>query len=237
MAEPRQPQLNGAYYGPSIPPPKNSKSYHRPGRGSSCNPLGCCCGCLCNCLWGCICQILISIIVAVAIIGVILFLIFRPNKVKFYATDAELTQFEFSTANNTLYYNLAVNMTIRNPNRRIGIYYDSIEARALYEGQRFHSVMLDPFYQGRKNTSELHPVFSGQHIVPLGSKEISNYNNDRSSNLYNIEVKLYLRIRLKLGWVKSPRIKPKIECDLQIPLDSNGRSSGTFQTKRCGLDW
>ncbi|KAM7501640.1 hypothetical protein LguiB_000544 [Lonicera macranthoides] len=30
MPEPRQPHLNGAYYGPSIPPP--SKAYHHPSR-------------------------------------------------------------------------------------------------------------------------------------------------------------------------------------------------------------
>jgi hypothetical protein len=237
MAETRQPQLNGAYYGPSIPPPSKkskTKSYHRPSRGSSCNPFCC----LCECVFGCIFKIIIGLIVTLGIIALVLWLVFRPNRVKFYATGAELTQFEYSTTNNTLYYNLALNMTIRNPNRRIGIYYDTIEARASYEGQRFSTVQLGRFYQGRKNTSELHTVFRGQQIVMLGSEAISNYNEDRTSGNYNIEVKLYLRLRLKFGWVKVPRIRPRIECDLEIPLEnSGGRAPRTFETKRCGLDW
>lgn len=167
----------------------------------------------------------------------ILWLVFRPNKVKFYATDASLTQFEFSNANHTLYYDLALNMTVRNPNKRLGIYYDSIEARGLYQGERFASVQLDPFYQGHKNTSYLHPVFHGQNFVMLGSNEVDDYNQDKSSGIYRIDVKLYMRIRFKFWWFKSPKIKPKIECDLKIPLNSDGKSSAKFETTRCGLDW
>lgn len=232
-----EPHLNGAYYGPSIPPP--SKHYHRPGSGggSSCNPCSCCCGCLCNCILSCIFQIIFTIAIILGIIIVVLWLIFRPNRVKFDATDASLTQFDFSTTNNTLYHNLALNMTIRNPNKRIGIYYDKIEANAFYQGERFSTVELDPFYQGHKNTSSLRALFKGQQLVMLGSNEISNYNDDKKSGLYNIDVKLYMRIRLKFGWVKSPKVKPKIKCDLQIPLDSNGKSTGNFESKRCGLDW
>ncbi|XP_027068765.2 NDR1/HIN1-like protein 3 [Coffea eugenioides] len=231
-----EPHLNGAYYGPSIPPPKH---YHRPGRGGggSCNPFSCCCGCLCNCILSCIFQILCTIVVVLGIIILVLWLIFRPNKVKFYANDAELTQFDLSSTNNTLYYNLALNMTVRNPNKRIGIYYDRIEASAFYQGQRLKNVELDSFYQPHKNTSSLHAVFQGQQLVTLGSDEASNYKDDKNSGSYNIDVELYMRIRLKFGWVKSPKFKPKIKCDLEIPLNSNGTASGTFESKRCGLDW
>lgn len=236
MGETRQPQLNGAYYGPSIPPP--SKSYHRPGRGGGgccCNPFSCCCSCIANCICTCLCQIIFTILIIVGIIVLVLWLIFRPNTVKFHATDASLTEFNYN--NNTLHYNLALNLTIRNPNRRIGIYYDRIEARALYEGQRFDSVQLTPFYQGHKSTNSLRAEFRGQRVVLLGNREISNYNEDRNSGMFDIEVMLYLRIRLKFGFVKSTRVKPNIECDLRIPLRSNGTSSGTYESKRCDFDW
>ncbi|XP_060177075.1 NDR1/HIN1-like protein 10 [Lycium barbarum] len=217
--------LNGAYYGPSIPPP--SKSYHR--RGSSCNP--------CSCLFGCLCKIILTIIIILGVIALVVWLVLRPNKVKFYVTDATLTQFDLSTTNNTLYYDFALNMTVRNPNKRIGIYYDSIEARAMYQGERFASQNLEPFYQGHKNTSTLSPVFKGQSLVLLGDREKSNYNNEKNSGIYEMEVKLYMRIRLKAGRIKTHKIKPKIECDFKVPLDSSGRSSTNFESKRCHLDW
>lgn len=229
--------LNGAYYGPSIPPPAKKKAYHRHSRGggSSCNPFSCCCGCLCNCLWSCIFQILCTLIVVVGIVILCLWLVFRPNKVKIHATDAVLTELNFSTVNNTMFYDLALNMTIRNPNKRIGIYYDRIEANALYEGQRLKTVDLTPFYQGHKNTTDLFVRFQGQQILTLNSEQVSNYNKDKDARVYNVDVKLNFRVRLKFGWVKSPKMKPKIECDLDIPLKS---ANGTaFQAKQCHLDW
>ncbi|XP_022132509.1 NDR1/HIN1-like protein 3 [Momordica charantia] len=235
-----QPHLNGAYYGPSIPPP--AKTYHRHGRGGGC---GCgCCGCLgclfnccCGCIFNLICQIIITLVIVVGIAVLLLWLIFRPNLLKFHATDASLTQFNFTTTNNNLHYNLAINITVRNPNRRIGIYYDDIEADAYYQAQRFGTVNLSQFYQGHKNTSLLSPSFVGQKIVLLGTDGVSSFNSEKSSGIYSIDVKLYSRIRLKFGWVKFGRYKLKIKCPLKVPLRSNGTSSnGVFETTKCSYD-
>ncbi|KAJ8900043.1 hypothetical protein K2173_024158 [Erythroxylum novogranatense] len=217
MAE-KQPHLNGGYYGPAIPP---QRSYHR--HRSS----GCGCGC-------CLLSFLLKLIVTAAIIiGVAIFvfwLIVRPNRVKFHVTDSNLSQFNF-TANNTLQYNLALNVTIRNPNKKIGIYYDSIEARAFYEDHRLNSVFLTPFYQGHKNTTVLNPVFRGQQLVLLTSDESSQFNEDKTSGVYDIYVKLYLRIRFKVGKFKTGKLKPKIGCDLKVPLNSgDGRLAGVYET-------
>ncbi|KAL2554201.1 Protein YLS9 [Forsythia ovata] len=174
MGDRRQSNLNGAYYGPSAPP--LPQKYHHPvrrGRSGGCNPFSCCCGCLFNCLCTCLCQLIFSILFSIGHIIFICWLIFRPNAVKLYATNASLT--EFTLDNNTLHYNLALNLTIRNPNKRIGIDYDRIEARAFYEDERFASTELTPFYQGHKSTNSLTPEFKGQKLVLLGNEEISNY--------------------------------------------------------------
>ncbi|XWS43351.1 hypothetical protein CRYUN_Cryun16bG0095500 [Craigia yunnanensis] len=226
MAE-KQAHLNGAYYGPSIPPA--TRNYHRHGRGS-----GCGCGC---CLLKLLFNIIVTAVVVIGLAVLIFWLIFRPNKIKFHVTDVSLTEFNLTT-NNTLNYNLAVNMTVRNPNKRIGIYYDRIEARAYYEDQRFATQTLTPFYQGHKNTSFLNPVFSGQQFVSLGADETSVFNEERTSGIHSIDVKLYLRIRLKVSWVKTGRFTPKISCDLKVPLSSaNGSLAGVPETTRCGWDF
>jgi hypothetical protein len=61
----------------------------------------------------------------VGLVLLIFWLIFRPKIVKFYVTEASLTQFNLSS-NNTLYYNLALNTTVRNSNKKFGIYYDAV---------------------------------------------------------------------------------------------------------------
>jgi|UniRef100_A0A2N9GIX2 hypothetical protein len=231
----KQPHLNGAYYGPSIPPPPR-KSYHRHshGRSSGCGCFGCLFGCLCECIFSLIFKLVFTVLILVGIAAVIFWFLVRPNNLKFYVTDASLTQFNFTT-NNNLQYNLDLNITVRNPNKRIGIYYDTIQASTYYEGQRFDTVSLTPFYQGHKNTSLLSQVFDGQKLVLLGTSEVSNFNSEKSNGVYSIDVKLNLKIRVKVGWIKIGHFKPKIDCGLKVPL-SGSSSGGSFETTKCGLD-
>lgn len=231
MAE-RQSHLNGAYYGPPIPPPKQ-KSYYRPGRGGGGDCFGCC---FC-CLFSLVFKLLLTIAVTIGLVVLIVWLIFRPHKVKFHVTEATLTQFNF-TNNNNMHYHLALNLTIRNPNKRVGIYYDRIEARGYYEDERFGSVDLNPFYQGKKNTTLLHTTLSGQQLLVLDAGQVSKYDSQKGSGVYDIDVKLYLRVRFKVGWVKTWRLKPKIKCELKVPI-SNGKASSAsgFQKTSCGVDF
>ncbi|XP_042476969.1 NDR1/HIN1-like protein 3 [Macadamia integrifolia] len=224
MAEAKQPHLNGAYYGPPIPP----QTYHRPGRG----PGLCCCGC---CLLNCLLKIIFSIVLVLGIIVLVFWLVLRPNKIKFYVVDASLT--EFNLTGNTLSYDLALNMTIRNPNKKIGVYYDRIEARAYYDDIMFGSTTLSPFYQGHKNTSMLSPSFKGDSQMSLDSQALSEYKTETSSGEYYVDVKLYLRVRFKIGKVKTSHMKPKVKCDLKVPLVSNRNSAGGFDTTKCHLDF
>ncbi|EEF29834.1 NDR1/HIN1-like protein 3 [Ricinus communis] len=219
MAE-KQAQLNGAYYGPAIPPPQ---SYHRPGRS------GCGCGC---CLLSCLLKIIITIAVVLGLAVLIFWLVVRPNKVKFHVTEANLS--EFNINNNTLHYNLALNITVRNPNKKIGIYYDRIEARGKYEDQRFGSQFLTPFYQGHKNTSILTPAFQGQQLMLLSGDELTDFNEERVSGVYSIDVTLYLKIRFKIGDLKIGKFKPKIQCELKVPSNS---SAVPFQRTECDWDY
>ncbi|KAF7138199.1 hypothetical protein RHSIM_Rhsim07G0206200 [Rhododendron simsii] len=191
---------------------------------------------------GCLFKTLFIVLFTVGLAVFLFWLAFRPNKFKFHVTDATLTQFNLKTTTNTLYYNLDLSLTIRNPNKYIGIYYDGLEARAFYGGQRFAaSTTLPRFYQGKKNTTELNVVLKGQNIVVAGQGHnddlLSVYNSEKASGVYGIDVKLYLRVRFKLRTLKTPRFKPKIECDLKVPLDSRGKASRTFETTKCELHW
>ncbi|KAK7378845.1 hypothetical protein VNO80_04293 [Phaseolus coccineus] len=213
-------QLNGAYYGPAIP---SQKSYHRPGRGGGC---GCCCGCLFSLIF----KIILAVIIIVGIAAFLFWLIVRPNVVKVHVTDATLTEFNYT--NNTLRYDLALNITVRNPNKRLGIYYDYIEARALYHDARFNSQYPDRFYQGHKTTNVLNPVFKGEHMLALNADQSAEFKKENATGLYEIDVKMYLRVRFKLGVFKTKTLKPKVSCDLRVPFKGTATA---FETTKC--DW
>ncbi|GAA0172708.1 hypothetical protein LIER_26479 [Lithospermum erythrorhizon] len=220
-----------------------AKQSHTPSSSCCCNPFSCCCSCIFNCICTCILQILCTILFIIAIFTLIFWFIFRPNMVKFHTTNATLAQFNLATNNNTLYYNLALNLTIRNPNKIIGIYYDDFEVRALYKNQRFSTINIQPFYQGHKNTTFLENiVLKGQNVFVLDEDGISEYNKDKNSLWYDVDVKLYLRLRFKVGFVKSSKFKPRINCDLKVPLSVGGNRTSSlydtnFESKKCGLDW
>ena len=88
-----------------------------------------------------------------------LLLIFQLNVPKFHVDDVTMTEFTHSSTNNTLYYNMAVCMTFRNPNKRLGIYYNKIELDAAYQGVRFASNDLKAFYLGHKSEKNVCTVF------------------------------------------------------------------------------
>lgn len=233
--------LNGAYYGPAIPPSsKPKRSYHRPSRGGG---GGFCClfDCLCGCIFSCIFKILFTILVAVGIAVLVFWLVLRPHAVRFHVDDAKLTVFNLSdaAANRNLNYDLALNISVRNPNRKIGVYYDRIEARAFFDGQRFSSVEIDNFYQGHKNTSFLAAEFKGSQLLfGLDADGQSDFAEQKRSGVFEVDVKLYLRVRFKIGIVKTWRFKPRIKCEIKVPIAADGTTTTTaFQRTQCGIDF
>lgn len=75
-------------------------------------------------------------------------------------------------------------------------------------------------------------------MVLLDGDQSLDFNKERDSKVYEIDVKIYLRIRFKLGVLKTRTIKPKITCELRVPLNSGGGAAtvdGGFQTTKC--DW
>ncbi|XP_023005762.1 NDR1/HIN1-like protein 10 [Cucurbita maxima] len=209
--------------------PSNAVTYHRPGHHH--NHCGSGCGSFTTFL-----KVLVTIIIVIGLAVLILWLIFRPNKVKFHVTDAKLTQFNLT--DNQLHFNLALNITVRNPNSRIGVYYDTIEAAAVYKDQRLQTKWLPPFYQGHKTTAVLSPEFSGQQLLLLSGQGLAQFSSEKLAGVYDIDVELNLRIRLKLGAVRIGKFKPKVNCEVKVTLSSDGSSAPSlFQSTGCDIDY
>ncbi|CAM8959504.1 unnamed protein product [Rhodiola kirilowii] len=209
--------LNDTFYGPSIPPTTYHRRRHTKGRS-----------CLCS-LFCFLFKIILALVILVGLAILIFWLIFRPTPLNFQVTEAALT--EFAIANITLKYNLAVSLTARNPNSRVGVHYDRMEANAYYDDQRFSSVTLNDFDQGHKNTSVFKLVFKGQKVVVFGESESSEFDEEKLTGVYPIDLRVYLRLKLRFGKLTTKTMKSKIACDLEVPLN-NGNG---FQTTKCHL--
>ncbi|CAJ1967241.1 unnamed protein product [Sphenostylis stenocarpa] len=58
---------------------------------------------------------------------------------------------EFDLTNNTLHYNLPLSISIHNPNKFVGIYYDYVEANASYHDVELSSQTFGTFFQPHNN--------------------------------------------------------------------------------------
>ena len=191
------------------------------------------------------------VVLAFAFAFFVLMMIFQPQELKFTVTYASLAEFSLSkiddrTNNNTLSYNLTIDVAIRNPNKKVGVYFDRIEATANYGEElrlaRLNSVVA-PFYQGHKNTTTFRAVFEGRRFVTFEEyrSEIDRYNFEKSLGIFSIEVKINVRMRARYGKIRTGHFKhPKIDCELKVPLLSkNGTYSvidHDFEATRCGDD-
>jgi hypothetical protein len=107
-------------------------------------------------------------------------------------------------------------MTVRNPNKRVSLYYDNVEALALFEGQRFGFAPLDAFYQGTQGSRQLAPVFGGQQVLD-GDVAPANFRSQQSAGAFDVEVKLNARLRVKVWAFKVREPRARISCPLSLP--------------------
>ncbi|XP_062006363.1 NDR1/HIN1-like protein 3 [Rosa rugosa] len=145
-----------------------------------------------------------------------------------------------------LHYHLVLNITIRNPNRRVGIDYRSMTVSASYRKKKFGLVnLMDsvPFYQGHKNTTFLHHlVLQGQQqLVKFGKRDISQFDKETAAGVYSITVQLTFRVKIRYGKFKANFFKPEtyddqqINCELKLPISiTNETSGGGFKATKCG---
>lgn len=70
-------------------------------------------------------------------------------------------------------------------------------------------------------------------MVVLGSDEKNDFEKQSNDGVFEIMVRLHLRVRFKLGLFKTGTFKPKVKCDLKVPLKNHGKSSQKFETTRC----
>lgn len=186
------------------------------GAASRCTSCLCCpFKCLACGLFSCLCSILVSLLVIAGVLALVLYFIFRPHMIAATVDSAALATFTL-TPTSTLAYNLTVAMTVRNPNKRVGLYYDGVEALALYEGQRFGFAPLDPFYQGTEASTQLAPAFGGQQPLD-GDVTAANFRAQQSAGAFDVEVKLNARLRVKVWAFKVRGPRARISCPLSLP--------------------
>ncbi|CAM0901819.1 unnamed protein product [Alopecurus aequalis] len=201
------------------------------GSGSRCASCLCCpFKCLACGLFSCLCSILVTLLVIAGVLALVLYFVFRPHMIAATVDSASLAAFALSPTS-ALAYNLTVAMTVRNPNKRVGLYYDGVEALALFEAQRFGYAPLDPFFQGHEAKTQLSPVFGGQQVLE-GDVTAADFRSQQSGGVFDVEVKLNAKLRVKVWAFKVPGPRARISCPLSLPAPG-AASAPAFKPTEC----
>jgi len=147
--------------------------------------------------------LLLGLALIVAIIALIVYLVLRPTHPRFFLQDASLRQLDLANgSSNLLSTTLQVTVASRNPNDRVGVYYDRLDVYASYKYQQITlASALPPVYQGHGDVEVWSPVLSGPS-VPFAPYLADALAKDVQAGYLILQVKIDGRVRWKVGsWI------------------------------------
>ncbi|KAJ4979210.1 hypothetical protein NE237_009990 [Protea cynaroides] len=184
---------------------------------------------------------IVVFVILVLFVILLIWLILRPTSPQFMLQDVTVYQFNV-TSPNFLTSTIQVTVSSRNPNDKIGIYYDKLDIYATYRNQQFTlPTLLLPTYEGHKDINVWSPFLSG-NSVPIAPYLATALNEDQSAGFVLINVKLYGKLRWKVGTWISGHYRINVKCPAYIRFGNPG-SGVTFHTgikytlsQSCGTD-
>ncbi|KAL2247395.1 NDR1/HIN1-like protein 13 [Sesamum indicum] len=170
-----------------------------------------------SCWKKCLCWTLALVIVQLIILGIlaaIVYFVFQP-KIPKYSVDAmRITQFNLGN-DNSLSATFNVNITARNPNKKIGIYYEGGSRLSVwYTGTKLCEGSLPKFYQGHRNTTLLSLTLAGQTQDAAGL--LQSLRAEQQTGSIPLNLRARVPVRLKLGKLKLMKWKFLVRCRLVV---------------------
>lgn len=180
------------------------------------------------------CGLLVALILAIGIAVLVFFLVVHPKAPKYNVMDVRLQSFSVSPASDgsTFVLNALTTYEVeaRNPNRKIGIYYDTINIDVLSEGVVIGEGSIPPFYQGHRNTTVIIGDLRASN-VPLESTVGNSLLNAQRSGRIPLYVAVDVRARIKIGSWRSPHFWVRVRCDVSVNPDV--ASGSQVVSKKC----
>ncbi|XP_071710451.1 NDR1/HIN1-like protein 12 [Rutidosis leptorrhynchoides] len=143
--------------------------------------------------------------------------ILQPKSPRFVLQDATIYGFNVS-APILLSSNYQVTISSRNPNSKIGIYYDKLDVFATYHNQQItYFTVIQPVYQGHKEVNIWSPFVYGTN-VPIAPYNGASLSQDQSNGAIALVIKINGRVRFRVGSFISRRYHIHVTCQAYIPF-------------------
>ncbi|TYI78973.1 hypothetical protein E1A91_D06G251800v1 [Gossypium mustelinum] len=176
-----------------------------------------------------LCTIFLSLLLFVGIVLFILWLSLRPHRPRFHIVDfivpglSQPSGFENAQ--------ITFNVTDRNSNPHIGIYYDSMVGSVFYKDQQIGSApLMDPFYQEPKTTTIVYSTF-GAATLTVNSNRWKEFMDARQQGTVIFRLEITSVIRFKVTTWDTKHHKLHVNCDVAVGPD--GTILPTWKNKKC----
>lgn len=196
-----------------VPPPENARRYEKlqKRRRNSC----CCC---LSWFFG----IIILLILALAATAGILYLVFRPKIPNYSVESLSISGFNLSDLG-SIRPVFDVRVRSENPNKKIGIYYESGSSVTIfYSNIELCSGVLPVFYQGTRNVTVFQTTLTGE-VIRLSNVVRGTLVTDQQQGRIPLELDLKVPIKVKFGAVKTWKVTVDVRCALTV--DKLGKDS------------
>lgn len=163
--------------------------------------------------------VLIFLFVVLLVI-LIIWAVLRPAKPKLILQDA--TVYGFNLTGSTLLTSVfQVTVQSRNPNDKIGIYYDRLVTYATYNDQQITlPTGIPPTYQDTKGMNIWSPYLQGQK-VPIAPYIGMQIEQARSMGTVQLVIKMDGRVRFRVGSFVSGSYRIHVNCPAIIPFGND----------------
>ncbi|XP_073028751.1 NDR1/HIN1-like protein 12 [Primulina eburnea] len=166
-----------------------------------------------------ICSFIAVVIVLAGITVLTVWLVYRPRKPKFSVVSAAVYELN-ATSSPFMSTAMQFTVVIRNPNKRLSIFYDQFSAFVSYKNQAITpQVTLPPLFQEPKSTVALSPVLGGAQ-VPVAAEVVGALSMDEAYGVVGLSLVLTGKLEYNAGTIikSTGHYRVYVRCDFFVGL-------------------
>ncbi|GAA0159183.1 hypothetical protein Leryth_013891 [Lithospermum erythrorhizon] len=175
--------------------------------------------------------IFLALIFLVGLAFLIAWLTIRPKRLVYSIENASIQNYNLAN-NGHLKSDFMFTIRAYNPNGKVSIYYDKIEAKAYYDEEMIGFNTIQPFYQRTRNVTHMALNLPAKDVA-LSEVAARDMKMEKIRGRIDLEIKIKAKVRFKVGKLKSRHRTLRITCGpLKVPFSMNKN----FDNTRCDVD-
>ncbi|XP_050387397.1 NDR1/HIN1-like protein 1 [Argentina anserina] len=167
-----------------------------------------------------ICTCLTIVLLVLGAIALTLWLIYRPHKPQFTVAAAAIYSLNATSPPSQISTTMQFTIVTRNPNHRVSIRYDRLQAFVAYRNQAItQQVMLPPLAHRRRSSVAVSPVLGGVP-VPVSAEVVNGLMMDEAYGVVRLRVVVVGRLRWKITGldIRTGHYGIYVKCDVLVGL-------------------